>query len=136
MIGLLLAVLLILGGLALLGMKPSARMLCLTYSILAIVYTLGTFAYNMVYVTPAVDEWLKAQPGPQMPSGFFTATAVLGVVLGMAYAVALLIFMLLPSTAAALRAGLVPTLAADSGPGEDYYDEDFEHRRRDEPPNL
>ena len=129
-IGVILSLILILGGIGLLRMQPSARWLCVGYSIISIIYHLSYMIYTIIIVNPEIDEWLTKQ-GVQLPSGLFTAGSVAGAIIGMTYAVVLLIFMMIPSTGKALAANN----ADEFGRGtDDYYDPDFERRRRDVPP--
>jgi len=129
-LGMVLSLVLVFGGIGLLRMNPSARWICIGYSVVTILYHLGYMVYTIAIVNPAIDEWMKQQ-GIQLPTGIFAAGSVIGALIGMTYAVILFIFMMLPSTGTALTSDSVSDFGGSS---DDYYDPDFERRRRDVPP--
>jgi hypothetical protein len=128
--GFIMAVVLTLSGVGLLNMKRWARNTAIAYSIITIVYSITTTVINITYAGPMMQKWQrdlqeevardqqrKGQPPPptmndptQSPV-FNAAVSIGGAIFGMAYAIALLIGMLLPQVPAAfagrgIRSGL------------------------------
>ena len=107
----LLDLMLISGGIGLLKMQPWARWLSLVYAPISILMHVASFIYQLVWVIPATKA-LSAKTAAAMPgfgsimtlsSGIAAFVALLIVI----YPIAVLIVLLLPSTAAAFR-GEVP----------------------------
>lgn len=112
--------LLISSGIGLLKMQPWARWLSLVYASISILFHLGTFVYQLIWVLPATKSLFA---NTSMPAGFsslVTVSSGIGVVVNLLYAiypVAVIVVLLLPSTAAAFR-GETPV------PQEDWRDKE------------
>jgi hypothetical protein len=130
--------LLVVVGIMLLRVSPAAKSLCIVWSVIAILYLLFSQAYNIAYVNGPSAEILEEHFKKQnLPMGdmfnptFFAVAGIIGAVFMMIYPICLLVFALLPSTSKALAG------AGDAGFGagtaEDYYDPEFERRRREPP---
>jgi hypothetical protein len=134
-IGVVMAILLIVAGIGLLNMQPWARWCCLVYSTYHVLETIFSLFYTITVVNPGLRKWqadLMRQMGgvgPTPSSGVGDSIgAVAGAVLRMAYAVALLMVMLLPHVSAAFAGkgdpdkGYLPPDylpdRPDSGPGD------------------
>jgi hypothetical protein len=107
-VGLIASTILILGGIGLLGVRRWGRTLSILYSIVAIVVSIGSLAYTLAIVNPALERFVQAhargaaQPG--MNNAVNSITAVVAAIISVAYAVVLLIMMLVPSVSAAFSA--------------------------------
>lgn len=132
--GLVMATLLIVAGIGLLKVRPWARVLCVIYSVYTILATIGGLIYSIAIVNPAIELWQQdlnrrmaggGPPPPTMGGGANNVMSVAGSVMGMAYAIALLVVMFLPVVSAAFAGR---SLSAREDP-EDYYDEDRPRRQ-------
>lgn len=139
---LLLTLLLLMSGIGLLNMQGWARIGSIFYAITSILVEIASLFYQLVYVNPAMNRWLQRElqrirvPGaPPAPDVSFFATAmnvgsIIGAVILVSYGVVLLIMMLLPKVSAAFAGGgRVETYKERD---EEYYDEGFERRRRED----
>jgi hypothetical protein len=139
-VGFILCAMLVLSGIGLLNMKRWARWLCVGTSVAIILYAIGTAAYTIAYVQPALErlqrhiqEEIQKQTGGPTPNPFAfltmagTVSAVLTGLVKIAYAVGLLVVMFLPGVSAAF-AGRPMSREAD----EEYddYEDDYDDRRR------
>jgi hypothetical protein len=118
--GFIMAVVLTLSGIGLLNMKRWGRNAAVAYSIITIVYSIVATVLNITYIGPTMQKWQNDlreeitrdqqrrgitpppnvyQPG-QSPT-LNVALSIVGAILGMAYAVALLVVMYLPHVSAA-----------------------------------
>jgi hypothetical protein len=123
-LGLVLAVALLIGGIGLLHLQNWARVLCLIYSVISLLAHLGLLVYFLAFVNPALgrmrEEWLRQQqagriPGGQAPMrGLDDAVTVLFGGVNIAFAISLLVVLLLPNVSAAFT-GRVPRR-------DDWYD--------------
>jgi|SRR5579862_2339485 len=131
---LLMSCLLVIAGIFLLRMSNAGRWLCVCFSVVEVLAQIASMIYTIGYVSPAVDEWAKTK-SDQLPPGFMGmmfigATVVFGFLV-MAYAVTLLIYMLLPATAKAFAPDRYDAMGGNFG--DDFDDSDFQRRRRDLP---
>jgi hypothetical protein len=127
-----LGVWLVIGGVALLRMWSWARWFCAAWSIVLIFYLLCSMVYNIVMVLPANHDFEVQNKVPfQMPQEAFVLILVVGTLFWLIYPVVLLVFMLVPGT---VRAFAIASSDDEARAGEDYYDPEFERRRRDVPP--
>lgn len=119
--GFVLAVLLLIGGVGLLKMKPWGRSTCIAYAALKFLTVIIATALSITILLPANEKWAvefqqeiaKAQkpggpPPPPMPmmnmgSGFSNAMVIGGAVFNLAYAVAVLVVMFQPPVREAFR---------------------------------
>jgi hypothetical protein len=145
-IGVCMAILLIVAGIGLINMQPWARWACLIYSTYHILAALFTLFYTITVVNPAMRKWQAdfmrqaGVVGPPPSSGFGgigdSMSAIAGAVFSMAYAVALLVVMLLPHVSAAFAGKGSPDTGQwpppdyppdrpDSGPGDPYGGDAF-----------
>jgi hypothetical protein len=133
-LSLLLSSILVIAGIGLLRMNPASRWLCVCYSVMEFLVQIAATIYTIGYVSPAVDEWAKTR-NDQLPPGFMSMIIIGGTVfaafLGVAYAAALLIYVLLPATAKAFAANRADQM--EGGFSEDDDGSDFQRRRRDLP---
>jgi hypothetical protein len=122
--GFIMAVVLTISGVGLLNMKRWARNTAIAYSIITIAYSITTTVINITYAGPTIQKWQKdlqeevareqqrkGQPPPpamndptQSPI-FNMVASIGGAIFGMAYAIALLVVMLLPQVSAAFAEG-------------------------------
>ncbi len=133
-LGVLMAVLLIVAGIGLLNMRGWGRVLSIVYGIVTILTQIGAMIYQFAYVNPAMQRVHENLP-PAFRGGmsgdptFNAIMSMLGAILGMVYAIVLLIMMLLPGVSAAFGRG-----GDNSGEryGHDRPEEgdDYERRRR------
>jgi hypothetical protein len=121
-VGLLLAVMLIVAGIGLLNLKSWGRTLSLVYAVLMILFQLAGLLWTLLFFNP-VNTKLQGQiagvGGNQTASD---VGAVVGSIIGMAYAVVLLIMLMTSGVAGAFRpgqAGLVDTGFADEADAPD-----------------
>jgi hypothetical protein len=137
--GLVLNALLLISGIGLLNMQNWARVLALIYSVITIIEQIGSLIFTIAYVNPVMTRWeadFHRRFAGRLPPGgmgggdsaFQNLTTVAGAILGMVYAIVLLVMMLRPSVAAAFGTGPPPEepLADRYGEGGDEYE-----RRRD-----
>jgi hypothetical protein len=118
--GFIMAIALILSGIGLLNMKPWARKTAIVYSIITIVYAIVALVLNITYVGPVMQKWqdelqeqitrdqqrrgLPPPPAMYQPNQspwVNVASSIVGAMLQMGYAIALLIVMYLPYVTAA-----------------------------------
>jgi hypothetical protein len=127
-LGILLATLLIVAGIGLLKMRPWSRTLCVVYVFGMFLFQIANVYYGMVYVNPAMARWqenLMRQQPQAVPPGFAPNATFsnLGTIVGagffMAYSVALMVVLFLPSVSAAFAGKTAPPAEEP----EDYYDE-------------
>lgn len=134
-VGIILAAVLLFSGIGLLKVQPWARTASIFWAVTSIIIQIGSLAYTIAVVNPAMENWLRqvaAQakqgiPPPQNPAAS-AAQSVVGAVIGMTYAVVLLIFMFTPTVVNAFkrRGGIDPY-------DRDQEIDDYERRRFDEP---
>jgi hypothetical protein len=128
--------LLIGAGIALLRMSAAAKSLCIVWSLVTILYLLGSLIYQIAIVNAPSAEFVKQQkvelPGFVTDPNFYTVAGIIGTAFFMIYPIILLVFAMLPSTGKALAGGRGDEYGG--GVGDDYYDPDFERRRREPPP--
>jgi hypothetical protein len=126
---------LIVAGLALLRMSAVARSLCIGWSLVAILYLLGSMIYQIAFVNEPSAEFMKKQqlelPSFVTDSSFYTLIGIVFSVLLIIYPIILLVFAMLPSTGKAFAAGRIDEYSG--GSGDDYYGPEFERRRREPP---
>ncbi|HTU90699.1 MAG TPA: hypothetical protein VMF69_11540 [Gemmataceae bacterium] len=119
----LLDIMLISGGIGLLKMQPWARWLSLAYAPISILVRIGTAVYQLIWVIPATQAlYAKFTATTPMPGFGFIMTISSGIgvfvnLLFIIYPIAVLIVLLLPSTAAAFR-GEAPVR------NDDWHDEE------------
>jgi hypothetical protein len=140
-VGFCLSVVLIVAGIGLLYVKRWGRVLSIFYSLAAIVIQIGGLIFTLAIVNPATERWqqdfLRRHGGPMMRRDAFgnsalnNVSAAGGAVVGMIYAIVLLIMMLLPSVSVALAAGRGPD-NYDRGRYDDEEDDLGRERRRQE----
>jgi hypothetical protein len=129
---LVLSICLIVAGFGLLKMSGWGRWLSVGYAVTNIVAHIGMLVYQLVYLNPALAKWQqdfvakqaggRAQPTPFVgDSTLSNIGSVVGALIGMAYAIALLVVMFLPHVSAAF-AGKAPLHEEEP---EDYFDEGF-----------
>jgi hypothetical protein len=117
---LIMAVVLVLSGIGLLNMRPWARKAAIAYSIITITYSIVATVLNITHIGPTMQKWQNdlqeaiareqqrkgITPAPnvyhpgQSPM-LNAASSIVGAIIGMAYAVALLVVMFLPHVSAA-----------------------------------
>lgn len=93
-------------GIGLLSVQPWARWLSLVYAPLSILNRLGSFLYSLIWVLPATKALYANNPGLAGFSSFATITSGISLFFSLtliAYPIAVLIILLMPSTAAAFR---------------------------------
>jgi hypothetical protein len=125
----LLDMMLISGGIGLLNMQPWARWLSLIYAPISIVYRIVSTVYQLVWVMPATKALYAGSMGGSGFSSIVDISSGIGVffsLLVILYPIAVLIILLLPSTAAAFR-GELPIR-------KDELDDDEDDRWRDPSP--
>jgi hypothetical protein len=141
-VGLGMETLLIVAGVGLLKLRPWARSACLVYSVYTIFITLVGTVYTIVWVKPAILRWFEEHspvPGAAPPTMFMSGglsdlLSILGAVIGMAYAVALLVVMLLPHVRAAFVRSPGEPRYLDAEPAEPDGNEEEEPHLRRRPP--
>ncbi len=119
-LGFLLDIMLLTAGIGLLKVQPWARRLSLVYAAISIVYHLGSLIYQLVWVMPAMQAVYAKTPMPPGFSSLMTVSSGIGAFAGLIfiiYPIAVLVVMLMPSTAAAFR-GEVPVRDEDRGDAE------------------
>jgi amino acid transporter len=153
---------LVIAGIGLLGVKPWARSLSIIWAVGRIVVVAATLVITLAFVNPAtqkfnkdMEKWVERMekrnrpPGSGPPpksafSGFGStgnpavdiATSLGGAVINIAYAVVVLILMLIPSTGHAFARynNKEDDFRGDAPGSEDYYDDDYQRQRRELPP--
>lgn len=103
-------------GLGLWRLRPWGRTASIVYALVTIVVQVGMVAFQIVLLNPAMSRWQQAllsrQSGPGTPPPYNpmagnevvnNASAVLGGLLGLTYAVILLVVMFRPAVRAAFR---------------------------------
>lgn len=111
----LLEFMLIAAGIGLLTVQPWARWLSLVYAPISILIRLGSFFYSLIWVLPATRAVYANNPALAGFSALATISSGIGVfmtLLFILYPIAVLIVMLMPSTAAAFR-GEAPARGED-----------------------
>jgi hypothetical protein len=126
-LGLVLSLILLVAGIRLLKMDPLGRWLSVAYSLLRILTELGGLVYTIAVINPVIEEIMETSP-VKLPTWTFTGLSICGAFFGMAYAIVLGVFMILPGTGQALAG-----VGTEEAPG-DYYDPGFERERREPTP--
>src|SRR5262245_5895080 len=134
-----LAIVEIISGIGLLRMKNWARLMCIFYGVVVILTSIASLVYRFAILNPGAEraaEKLVARRGVHMGQDpmegtFNNILEILQTVIGIAYAVILLIVMLLPSVSAAFTGRTALDESSDRGDDE-YFDEGYERRRRDQ----
>jgi hypothetical protein len=124
--GFFLDILLVSAGIGLLKVQPWARWLSLVYATLSILYHLGTFLYQLVWVIPAMQAMYAKTPMPPGFSLIMTISSGAGVFFGLLvilYPIAVFIVLLMPSSAAVFR-GELPVRKDDLENEEEEPDDD------------
>lgn len=129
-LGTIMAIVLIASGFGLLNLRPWARTACFIYAGYSIIQTIVGLVYNITIANPAMAEWQRTHvrggagmSGNEAMSG---VSSVFGAMLGMAYAVAILIVLTRPHVVAAFSG------QSDSGMDRGSRELDA-HDRPDEP---
>jgi hypothetical protein len=128
----LLDILLLSAGIGLLKVQPWACWLSLVYATLSILYHLGTFVYQLVWVLPATQAMYAKMGTPPGFSSIMTISSGIGIFVSLLftlYPIAVLIVLLMPSTSAVFR-GEVPARKEDL----DDEDEALEDESWRQPP--
>ena len=135
--GLILNALLIVAGIGLLKMQGWARVLSIIYSVITILEQIGMLIFTIAIVNPAmsrVEHELERRFAGRLPPGAMGGDSmaqnignVIGALLGMTYAIILLIMMLLPRVRAALSAG--PPLEESLADRYEESGEEYERKR-------
>jgi hypothetical protein len=136
-LNLLLSALLVIAGIGLLRMSPAGRWLCIVICVIEILVITISMVYLFAYINPAISEWEKVNAG-QMPPGLtsliVTGFAAIVAFIEILYAVILLTYLLLPGTA---KAFAIPGRELQGPDAEqEYFDSEFERRRRERPPET
>jgi hypothetical protein len=135
----LLHIVLLLAGIGLLQMRSWSRPLCILFAVLTIPLQLGSMIYTIAFINPVMREYMNKQfnqagkKSVDLPEWAFDLGAVFGALVGMTYAVILLIFALRPAMGRQLASARGEDSFERQG-GEDYYDEDYQRRRHELPP--
>ncbi len=140
-LGFIMSILLLVAGIGLLNMGGWARVLSIIYSIITILMQIGGLIFTLAYVNPAMERWQQqfmGRVGGRLPPGamggadstFNNLTSVVGAIIGMVYAIVLLIMMLQPRVSAAFsgRAAQDDYAGGTADEGDDYE----RRRRRDQ----
>ncbi|MHB1422959.1 MAG: hypothetical protein ACYC3I_07155 [Gemmataceae bacterium] len=102
-------------GIGLLKMQPWARWLSLVYAPISILVHVSSFVYQIIWAMPATNALYSKVAMPGGLSSIMTVSTGIGVFLNLLiiiYPIAVLIILLLPSTAAAFR-GAIPVREDD-----------------------
>jgi hypothetical protein len=135
LLGLIAVIVLIVAGIGLLRLRPWARWACIVYGIYSIIAQGIGLVYTIVYVNPAMQRWAEdfsrrtGQAAGSGSTGMNNAISLVGALLGMAYGIALLTVMLLPSVADAF-AGRGVRVREEFD--RDDYDDRYDDQRRDD----
>ena len=126
-------------GIGLLRMLPWSRLTCIAYGLITILMQLGVMVYTIAFVTPVLDEIIerqfRAQNAPiTVPGWVLNLGVIVGALVGMIFAVILLIFALRPAMAQQLAAAGLPDSDLGAQEPQDYYDEDYQRQRHEPPP--
>ncbi|HEY7308619.1 MAG TPA: hypothetical protein VH643_04565 [Gemmataceae bacterium] len=116
-LSLMLDIMLLAAGIGLLNVQPWARWLSLVYAPISILNRLVSFVYQLVWVLPVTQELYAKNPAMAGMSSFVTIGGGIGLVVSLLfilYPIAVVVLMLLPSTAAAFR-GELPSREDDYG---------------------
>jgi hypothetical protein len=112
--GTILSAMLLIGGIGLLQMKNWARVLCILVAVLQLLLQAGNFIYNTAVIQPAVMQAQQqmlaqagARPPPANPFGN-TALSAFTSIIGVAFYIVLLVFLLQPRIVAAFHRRNVP----------------------------
>jgi hypothetical protein len=140
-LSLVLHLLLLVTGIGLLKMQPWSRFACIAYSFLTILIQLGVLIYTLAFITPVMDDVLnrmfKEQNTPiTVPAWALNLGAIFGSLLGMTFAIILLIFALRPAMAQQLAMAGQPEGDVGRQDAQDYYDEDYQRQRHEPPPEI
>jgi hypothetical protein len=133
--GFIMSIVLILSGIGLLNMRPWGRKTAIAYSIVTIAYTIIATVINITYAGPAMHKWQRDLQeeikrdqqskgiasrnvyDPSQSSVLDAASSIVGAILGIAYAIALLVVMYLPHVSAAFAGKQIkPRLEWDRDP--------------------
>lgn len=126
-LSIIMAVVLVVAGIGLLKMQPWARWASIFYAVVTIISALAGVYINSAYINPAMEKWQRdmvqkqGQAGAPAPNQQMSnmASSIGGAVVSMAYSIALLVVMFLPSVTAAF-AGRRPSDGMAPDPGADY----------------
>jgi hypothetical protein len=133
-LSIILSTLLLVSGIGLLKMKAWSRWTCILYGVISILVQLAVMVYNVAYVGPATTELMNESmksSNVTLPGGLVTGFVVFVALLGMTYAIILLIFAVRPRMGEQLA-----TFDDSQLPDKEYYDEDYERQRREPPPDA
>jgi hypothetical protein len=129
--GLVIAVILSAAGIGLLLMQSWARWAAVVYAVLSILYQASWMAYTFLAILPTQMAYYDAASGPgggPPPPGYMAGVkfgagcSSIGLILGMAFPVAVVVVMLLPSVRAAFR--------GEPAGGEDFAGREDAYARR------
>jgi hypothetical protein len=121
-------------------MRSWSRLACILYGLCTIPLQLASMIYTIAFINPVMREYMNKQMNQankqagQLPEWLFDVGAVFGALLGMTYAVILLIFALRPAMGRQLARASGAEDAFGRQGAEDYYDEDYQRRRHELPP--
>jgi hypothetical protein len=108
-LGLLSCAALLAAGIGLLHLKSWARLLSIAYAIYAIVFGIIGMVVNFMFLVRPMIEQAQQRQGPEAASAIGAAVGgSVGGCFGLIYPVLLLVFMLLPKTAAAFQPSAPP----------------------------
>ena len=148
---LILSGIMVFAGIALLRMSAVGRWTCIGYGLLRIPIALAEAVWTILVVSPVVQEVMteamkeaaKGAKGAEMPPGFggimggvVSVFTGLGALIVVSYSAAMLIYMLMPSTAKAFAAPAPVEGAEPAAAGQEYDDPDFRRERRESPPDF
>jgi hypothetical protein len=121
-VGLLLDLMLLASGIGLLLMHPWARALSLIYAPLSILFHVVSFAYQLIFVMPATQDFFARIPAVGPMGSLVAIITDIGLIVGflvVIYPIVVLILLLRSSTAAAFR-GETPSKMDDESPDDRY----------------
>jgi hypothetical protein len=123
-LSLVLTTVLLISGIGLLNLRGWARVMAIVYSILTILLQVSSVVYTVAVVNPATRRWqedfqrrLNLPPGAGGGGFSNDLSSLIGAVIGVAYAIILLIMMLTPNVSAAFSGRRPP-----DDYGRDRYD--------------
>jgi hypothetical protein len=137
-LSLLMSGVLLASGIGLMKMQRWSRATCILYAGVTILEQLGAMVYQIAFVTPVIEEYLQQlNPPPPLPAWFFIAIFMIVALIGMTFAVILLIFAIRPAMGRQLAgADAVEDSALGRQEPQDFYDEDYQRQRHEPPPEL
>jgi hypothetical protein len=134
-ISIVMSTLLLVTGIGLLKMQAWSRWTCILYGVSNILLQIALMVYNIAFVIPVTTEFMNEKMKAQnvsLPPGLTTALTVIVSLIVMAFAVILLIFAGRPR----MGEQLASIDAKQEPAAADYYDEDYERRRREPPADI